>query len=63
MSSLSKFNPHFTSGQQRYLINGSNSITGYLKCDGSIVSQSTYPALYAQVGLIKNGVYTWTVGT
>jgi len=36
---------------------------GYLKCDGSIVSQATYPALYAQVGLIKDGVFTWTAGT
>jgi hypothetical protein len=33
---------------------GSEIPDGYLKCDGSIVSQNTYSDLYSQVGLIKS---------
>jgi hypothetical protein len=65
MSSLSRFSPDFTAGQQRFHVNNTNTITGYLKCDGSVVSQATYPELYAQIGLIPDGpvLTTWTVGT
>jgi hypothetical protein len=56
MSSFTQFSPDFTAGQIRYLVNGSDSIPGYLKCDGSIVSQATYPKLYAAIGLLPNNL-------
>lgn len=36
---------------------------GYLKCDGSSVSQTTYATLYAKVGLINDAATSWTLGT
>lgn len=56
MSSYTQFSPKFTEGQIRYLANESDSIPGYLKCDGSIVSQATYPELYSAVGLLPNNL-------
>lgn len=39
--------------------------TGYLKCDGSVVSQATYSSLFAQTGLIADGslINTWETRT
>jgi hypothetical protein len=37
--------------------------SGYLECDGSIVSQATYPDLFNQLGLFPDGVATWTART
>jgi hypothetical protein len=34
--------------------------SSWLKCDGSIVTQSTYTDLYSKVGLITDGLYSWT---
>ena len=56
MSSFTQFFPKFTAGQIRYLVNGSDSIPGYLKCDGSILSQTAYPKLYSAIGLLPNNV-------
>jgi hypothetical protein len=67
MSGFSRFYPDFTAGQLRYLAGGANSALNdqYVICDGSTVSQATYPQLYAQVGLIRNGNWTstWTTRT
>jgi hypothetical protein len=63
MSNLSKFDPSFGASNTRYLIDGNDTITGYLKCDGSILSQTTYSSLFAKVGLIVNGLNTWTIRT
>lgn len=56
MSSFTQFSPKFTAGQIRYLVNGSDSIPGYLKCDGSILSQTAYPKLYSAIGLLPNNL-------
>jgi hypothetical protein len=32
----------------------------WLKCDGSIVTQATYTDLYSKIGLITDGLYSWT---
>ena len=62
MSNLSKFDPSFGASNTRYLIDGNDTITGYLKCDGAILSQATYSSLFAKVGLIQDGnvFKTWT---
>jgi hypothetical protein len=62
MSAFSKFFPNFTAGQGRYLAGSgiTTSIPKYLACDGSIVSQTTYPNLFSQVGLLENGLDNWT---
>ena len=63
MSNQSRFTPAFTAGQQRFHVNNTNTITGYVKCDGSVVAQATYPSLYSAIGLIpdSNVLTTWTV--
>jgi hypothetical protein len=33
---------------------------GYLQADGSILSQATYPDLYNKIGLIQDGLDSWT---
>ena len=65
MSNQSRFTPAFTAGQQRFHVNNTNTITGYVKCDGSVVAQATYPSLYSAIGLIpdSNVLTTWTVGS
>ena len=35
---------------------------GYLKCDGSIVSQNSYPNLYSKIGLIRDN-FSWATQT
>lgn len=45
MSNLTEFQPKFTAGHLRYRVNGNDSISGYLKCDGSVVLKSAYPKL------------------
>jgi hypothetical protein len=62
MSQLTRFNPNFTVGQQRFLC-GTSTLQNYLPCDGSIVSQSTYPDLYSKVGLASDGLSTLSYGT
>lgn len=39
------------------------SSSGWLAMDGSIASQASNPVLYANVGLIKDGLNTWTART
>ncbi len=40
-------------GELKYFsTSGGSSFTGWLPCDGSIVSQATYPDLFAQIGLL-----------
>lgn len=45
--------------------NGDTYVTtaGWLKCDGSILSQATYPLLYARMGLINGPGVNWTSRT
>ena len=59
MSALTRFKPQFTAGQQRYLINNNYTLQNYLKCDGSVLAQSTYPELYQSIGLIPSGLNSW----
>jgi hypothetical protein len=47
-------------GQLSYFADAGSSPSGWLKCDGSAVSQSAYPALYAQVGLLNTPQTVWT---
>jgi microcystin-dependent protein len=42
---------------------GTYPLEGYLLCDGSIVSQSTYPELYSKIGLIPDGFNNVTART
>lgn len=37
--------------------------SAWLQCDGSVVSQATYPLLYAAIGAKINGFYSWTART
>jgi microcystin-dependent protein len=53
MSNLTQFRPHFGPGHMRYFATDA-APAGYLKCDGSVVSQATYPKLYSAVGLIPD---------
>lgn len=44
--------------------NGDAYLSGlWLKCDGSILLQSTYPTLYSRMGLINEGGINWTLRT
>ncbi len=45
---------------QYFATDGGTSISGWLPCDGSIVSQATYPDLFAQMGLINGPNTIWT---
>jgi len=57
MSLLSRFDVKYKTGHIRYLIDGTDTIHGYLKCDGSIVNQADYPVLFAIVGLLTPLTY------
>lgn len=50
-------------GSLQYFANagGDSTLTsqGWLKCDGSILSQATYPALFSQVGLLNGPGQNW----
>lgn len=46
-----------------YATSGGSSLSGWLKCDGAVVSQATYPDLYAQMGLINAPGKAWTSTT
>lgn len=44
--------------------NGDSYLSGvWLKCDGSVISQATYPVLYSRMGLINEGGINWTART
>ena len=44
--------------------NGDTYLSGvWLKCDGSVLSQATYPVLYSRMGLINEGGINWTLRT
>ena len=51
-------------GSLQYFANagGDSTLTsqGWLKCDGRILTQASYPALFAQVGLINGPAQNWT---
>lgn len=59
MSYLSRFKPKFDAGHLRYLNDDSGKLINYLKCDGSVVSQTTYPKLFPKVGRI----FDWATAT
>lgn len=52
-------------GSLQYFANSGGDATftalGWKKCDGSILSQASYPALYAQVGLLNAPAQDWHV--
>jgi hypothetical protein len=63
MSGLTKYKPKFPVGHQRLIYNNGLTPNNYLKCDGSILNQSSYPALFDAIGLIADaaaGVYAYT---
>jgi len=60
MSKYSDYRPNVSVGHQRYLTNGSDSIDGYLLCDGSVYLQNSYPNLFSVIGLIGSGYNTST---
>lgn len=48
-------------GELAYFVEGTTIPSGYLKCDGSVVSQTTYSNLYAKIGLYADGIYLNTM--
>ena len=50
-----------TGSLQYIATSGGSTFSGWLKCDGSVVSQATYPTLYTQIGLLGGQDSIWSV--
>jgi hypothetical protein len=54
MSILSNYKIKYPVGHRRYLYDDSDTLSGYIKLDGSVLSQTAYPELFNAIGLLKN---------
>ena len=63
MSDLTKFRPVFGVGNVRVLYDQNDSIPGYVKFDGTVYAQSTYPKLYEKLGVIPDSINNWVKRT
>jgi hypothetical protein len=58
--------PSLAAGALQYFSGATTSTypgTEWLLADGSVLTQTAYPELYANIGLISNGIATWTART